>query len=201
MTTESYSVPVSLLRQYRFCPRIVYFCEVMGIKPQAPIWVAQGVAQHERQIMLERRRVLSRFGLEDASRLFNVELKSERLLMHGVADAILLTSETVYVLEFKPNATKISYGHIVQAMAYGFIAEEQFEKKLGGVHILYGPKGKTQSTCDVERWREPVLEEIRNLHVLLVSDTMPSSAAEAGKCCQCEYLNFCNDRDWDIEYK
>lgn len=201
MTTRSYSVPVSLLRQYCFCPRIVFFSEIMGVSPASPMWVSQGVDNHLRQSMLEKRRGLAKFGLEKAEKHFHVELKSARLRLHGVADAVLISDSGISILEFKPEAKSVSRGQIIQAVAYGLLAEEQFGIGLHGVYILHGQRGKTKTACDIQTWRAVVLDLTSSLHKDLEAGIMPPSDAASSKCGQCEYINFCADRDLNIECK
>lgn len=63
MDTDSFSVPVSLLRQYAFCPRIPFFYLIRNLHPPFRPWVKQGLGFHEKTQMLAKRRNLSRFGL------------------------------------------------------------------------------------------------------------------------------------------
>lgn len=84
MDTDSFSVPVSLLRQYAFCPRIPFFYLIRNLHPPFRSWVKQGLGFHEKTQMLAKRRNLSRFGLTGEFTLeADVALKSETL--HFVA--------------------------------------------------------------------------------------------------------------------
>src|SRR3989344_8100597 len=104
---KPYSLPVHLLRQHVFCPRIPYFIEGLGITPEAPLWVQQGQDYHARQEQLSRDRTLKRFGLEHATRQFRVHLSSTRLGTHGIADALLETATEVYPVEFKTELSEV----------------------------------------------------------------------------------------------
>ena len=56
MDTDSFSVPVSLLRQYAFCPRIPFFYLIRNLHPPFRPWVKQGLGFHEKTQMLAKRR-------------------------------------------------------------------------------------------------------------------------------------------------
>lgn len=199
--TESYSIPVSMLRQWAYCPRIVIFMEVMRIKTPSPMHVSQGVTLHNRYAMLEKRRGLSRFGLEGFQKEFSISMQSKRYGIHGIVDGILIGETGVHVLEFKPERQIVPYGHLYQTMGYGLLAEEHYGKPLKGLHILHGEKGKTVSVVedDLEKYRTKTISIIDDMIHAISLGAIPPSSAHDSKCAQCEYINFCNDRD--IEYE
>jgi CRISPR-associated exonuclease Cas4 len=53
----SYSLPISLIRQYCFCPRIPYFQELLKLNPKRPQWVKQGEKLHQQQQKVFKHRV------------------------------------------------------------------------------------------------------------------------------------------------
>lgn len=190
------TIPISLLRQYCFCPRIPYFLEVMQLQLSEKPWMRQGVDHHQRQAMLSRRRSLSRFGIAGDARIRNdVYVRSQKLGCHGIADMLLETDSYLYVVEFKISQLKPVKGHILQVAAYAIAAEEQFQKPVAGVYILYGDKGKTFEVQLSAELRQQVAITVSRISSLLNGSSMPDSAASAEQCGQCEYLNFCADRD------
>jgi CRISPR-associated exonuclease Cas4 len=201
MKTKSYSLPISLIRQFLFCPRIPFYLEVLGICSEAPIWVKQGVDEHTRQTMLEKRRQLSRFGIKSGKTHFSKELKSSTYGLHGIVDMLIETDSNVVIVEFKPNTNQIQKAHIYQAVAYGLLAEEYFQKPLSSVFILYGDRGKVKPMQQLEDIRSETISMIERLHMVINSSMLPFSDAKANKCGQCEYVNFCNDRNLEYEYK
>jgi len=61
---NTYKIPVYLIRQYLFCPRVVYFLELLNIPKQTPIWVKEGEEFHKSISKLLKRRTLSKFGVK-----------------------------------------------------------------------------------------------------------------------------------------
>ena len=188
--------PISLLRQYCFCPRIPYFQEVMQLQLAEKPWLKQGVDHHQRQAMLSRRRNLSRFGIDgDANLQSDVYIRSQKLGCHGIADMMLETESSIYLIEFKISELKPVKGHILQVAAYAIAAEEQFQKPVAGVYILYGDRGKTFEVQLSTQLRRQVEKTVSSISSLLNGASMPDSPASVEQCGQCEYLNFCADRD------
>lgn len=191
---KPYSLPVHLLRQHAFCPRIPYFIEGLGVAGATPLWVQQGQDYHDRQERLSRSRTLKRFGLDRAMRHFRMRLSSARLGIHGVADAVLETVTDVYPIEFKTELSEAGRGQVLQLAAYGIMAEETQHKRFVAGFLLYGHKGKTrriERNDALVRNVERALDAIRHN---LAAARMPESSASAPQCGQCEYFNYCNDR-------
>ena len=196
MDTSQFNLPVSMLRQYCFCPRIPYFYIARNISPLEKVWMSQGTEEHKRQEMLSKRRNLSRFGISTIGNVsFNVEVYSDNLSLHGICDAILFTESELCVIEFKNSEyEKFSLGTAVQLCAYSMLCEEKYGVEVKQCFVLYGNKGNTRRASIDASIRSKTLE-VRDsiIHNLKKADIPPSSAEE-NKCGQCEFFNFCADR-------
>lgn len=188
------TVPVHLLRQYAFCARIPFFMEMMGVRPPAPMWVAQGQRYHQRQVKLTRERSAKRFGLQQPVFHYNVELRSDQFGLHGVCDLVLETEDAVYPVEIKMRAEKLRRGHLLQLAAYAMLAETAFAKSAPWGYFLYEKSGKTRRIILTSQIRSQVTRTTHALLRLFQAPHMPDSPASIPQCTQCEYLNFCNDR-------
>ena len=195
MDLSSYSVPISMLRQYCFCPRIPFFNEIRGLNPADRPWMKQGLTYHQKQAMLNKRRKLQRYGVSEGKLEHNVRLKGCALPMHGIADAILVNGNEVCPIEFKLEAVQIRRGQIMQLMAYGILAEEYYGIPFRRGFILYGHRGKTAEVVATNARRKEVENIVEALLAIFGTQLMPESSASASQCGQCEYLNFCADRE------
>ena len=191
---KSYSLPISLIRQYLFCPRIPYYQELMQLNPNRPIWVNQGNEYHEKQQRLFKDRTLKRFGLNQAQMHFKQELLSEKLGIHGIADCILTSSDKIYPVEFKLYGNKPSKSQIYQTIAYGLVAAESQQKQFDTAFILFEKKGKTHKITVTHQQKQKVIKTIKQIKHMLKSGNKPDSSASQQQCTQCEYINYCNDR-------
>lgn len=144
--------------------------------------------------MLTKRRKLTQFGFEGAKIEFNVHLKHSSGI-HGVADAILFAEEKLTVVEFKLGSTAPTRGQILQVLAYGVMAKEQFSLPCKSVFLCVGDKGKTYEKKLDERNISLLNQSLYGLKKSLHLPIMPDSSASTAQCAQCEYFNFCGDRE------
>lgn len=193
---ESFNLPVSMLRQYSFCPRIPFLYLAREIDPPKGTWVKQGMSYHQIQEILSKRRNLSRFGLTGEFKLSSeVRLYSERLKLHGICDGIIETNDTLFPLEYKlqEKLTK-STGAVIQLVAYAMLIEEKYNKKISCGFILYGSKGKTHEVLIDSITRKQVTTIINRIEQDCSMGLLPNTSASERQCSQCEFSNFCADR-------
>ncbi len=192
--TMSYSLPISLIRQHCFCPRIPYFQELLKLNPPKPVWVKQGEDLHKGQEKIFKHRTLKRFNLVQAKQEFNVFVSADDLQLHGVVDSLLTSSKEIYPIEFKLSGHRPAKGQILQLTAYAMVAGYQYNLPCRQGFILFENRGKTHPIVFKLKDKEQVIV-IRD-HILnnLEKSYLPDSPATPAQCTQCEYLNLCNDR-------
>ncbi len=192
--TMSYKVPANLIRQWCFCPRIVYYRELLNIQANKPLWVKQGEDKHLDFSQLIRRRKFSKLGIENGTRHFNVSMESAKYPVHGIADLIIECDAAVYPVDYKSN-NKIYRGQIMQMVAYSMLAQEKFSKPSPYGIFLYGDKGKMVKTLNITQdLVKKTANACQDISDMLNNATKPNSNASINQCMQCEYLNYCNDR-------
>jgi CRISPR-associated exonuclease Cas4 len=190
--SNNISIPINIIREWCFCPRVVYYQELLKINAHKPLWVKQGEDSHSKISHLEKRRSFHRYGLDAATRHFNVSLKSNNYGFHGIADWILETDDQIYIVEYKINPNPNSLGHKLQIIAYAMLAEELYSKPCR-ISFLVSQK-KSYEIMITEDLKEKVLLTVANIQTMLINANKPNSSATNIQCIQCQYLNFCNDR-------
>ena len=198
---EDISIPISMLRQFYFCPRIVFFSEFKDIQPVYGEWVNKGMDFHTRQEMLIKRRNLENLGIPKRAKLkTEIKLKSTAYNLHGVCDAAFFFvdqkgNNKIVPLEFK-TSEKISFvtGAELQIAAYAMLLEEQYSCTIDEGFILYGSKGKTYSVKINKEMKNKVKNTTARITSMFEMPIIPDSSATEKQCSQCEYLNFCADR-------
>lgn len=186
-------ISVNLIRQWCYCPRVVYYMELNDITIHRPAWVKQGEDFHKKERQLWKRRNLSRFNLDEGKIYHNLLLKSEKLPFHGIVDMAIESSDAVYAIEFKLSTKSAKRKDWLQLTAYAMLLEEKFSKPsrfgflTGKGNVLYKIKIDKQK-------RQEVLEIVNKINDMLEKGVKPDSSATAVQCCACEYINFCNDR-------
>lgn len=189
------SIPVSLLRQFCFCPRIPYFSLVRGIFPSNPGWVEDGIIFHDKTKYLIKRRKFERYGIMEPKFKFSVYLKSSNLGLHGICDAIIYDEERIIPCEFKSGSLKnISIGAKVQLYAYCIMASEKHKIPITK-GIILSEKSDNFYVLEISKERTEkfklLLDKFNNS---IFTDQIPHSSSSEPQCSQCEYLNFCSDR-------
>ncbi len=188
-----YSIPVNLIRQWCYCPRVVYYMELTDVAFHRPVWVGQGEHFHRAEEKLWQRRNLSRFNLRSGKTHHNLAVRSDALGLHGIADMAVETDEAVYAVEFKLSANRGKRGDQLQLAAYALLLEEHFSKP-STAGFLVG-KGKVLHTIDIDADKRRLVAEVADkIRRMLRRGLKPESSATVAQCCTCEYVNFCNDR-------
>ena len=194
MLAADNSIPINLLRQWYFCPRIPYYQELLGTQVVRPPWVRQGNEYEVLQQKLFRRRNLSRFGLSEGTLHTQVRMTGPGEPFHGVADLVIETTQAVHVTEIKLNLEKVSKGVIAQLAALSILAEAEFGKPATDAFIVYGRKPQVRCVQIGSEMREKTRELAYRIQKILISGVKPDSPASEHQCAQCEYFNYCNDR-------
>lgn len=183
-----------MIRQYLFCPRIVYFLEVLNIPKISPIWVKEGVSHHKKQAELFKRRTLSRFGLENAEFKSNIHLSSDDFEFYGICDGLIISGTHIYPVEIKLHGDRPSKAQKMQLIAYGILAENKFNKIFDLGFILYESNAKTVPIKVTDQDKQELIQKVKEIIEMIQLGRLPYSSADDGKCTQCEFENYCNDR-------
>lgn len=194
---ELFNVPISMIRQYVFCPRIPYFLLLLELKAPGGSWIKQGLSFHDRSAMLSKRRKLCHYGLSKTDWRFvsDISLFDADMGMHGICDGVIYTKDELCPLEFKLSSMKTpAEGAVLQLTAYAMLLEKKESQPVKRGFILVGNAGKTFEIEFIEQRRAKVMKICQEIRGSCEKALFPNSSATNAQCCQCEYLNFCADR-------
>lgn len=191
---NTYKLSIYLIRQYIFCPRVVYFLEVLNIPKVSPVWVKEGENHHKKQAELFKRRTLSRFNLEDALFKSNINLSHEDFNFYGICDGLIISDKKIYPVEIKLHGTKPTKAQKMQLIAYGILAEKIYEKDFNLGFILFEKNAKTIPITVDEKQKKELKSFVEKIIEMIKKEKLPYSDATEEKCTQCEFENYCNDR-------
>ncbi|MFY9075203.1 CRISPR-associated protein Cas4 [Malaciobacter mytili] len=187
-------IPINLIRQYKFCPRIVYYNLLTNIKPIYPRQVSLGSDYHELQEQMLKSRKFKKFHIDFEEVLNDKYLENEDLNICGKVDLAFICKDEIIPCEFKHIEKKPSYSHILQLVGYGILLEKKYVKKFKRAFIIYGNNMKFHKIEISKKHIEDFFEVIESIQQILNDDMLPNSSAKDNQCIQCEYLNFCDDR-------
>ena len=187
-------IAINLIRQYIFCPRIVYYNLFTNIKPIYPRQVSLGIDYHDLQNQMLSSRKFKKLKIDYCQILRNKYFEDEKLNICGIIDLAFISNNEVIPIEFKHIKSKPKYSHILQLTAYGLLLEKQYKKFFKESYIIYSNNMKFYNVKITENHKKDLFYVINNIEKMYENDTLPQSDANEKKCSQCEYLNFCDDR-------
>lgn len=188
-------VHVSDIKQFFYCPRIIFFNYCQPVERKISYKMEAGKETHDILSELEERRTLKRYGLDKGKRLFKVSLSSEKLHLNGVLDLLIHTEQGFYPIEFKNTEKKqVAEGHRCQLSAYACLVEEEFRAKVDTGFIYFIPDGRIASVEINDKLKEKAKWAICEIRRIVECEVMPSAPASKAKCVDCEFLRYCGDR-------
>jgi CRISPR-associated exonuclease Cas4 len=184
---------VSELKQFAYCPRIFYFIAVQPLRPPATRLMDRGRDLQREFERLEPRRVLSRYGLEQARRHFSITLTDPGLSLTGQADLVLEAKDRLAVVEFKASAAALAENHRLQLGAYALLAERVFNRPCPTGFALFVDREELEEVAINEELRLALLETLAGMRALLQAQGFPPPTPVRARCTNCEFRNFCGD--------
>lgn len=118
---------VTDVRQWRYCPRIVYYTYCQPLPRPTTYKMEEGRTRHDEVKALEERRALRSYGLTEGERHFNVPLYSQRLGLSGRLDMLIDTGRELIPVEFKNTEEPPALNHKYQLAAYALLVEEEMQ--------------------------------------------------------------------------
>jgi len=184
---------VSDLKQWAYCPRIVFFSYVMPVDKQSTFKMRHGNDAEQAIDRLEKRRKLTEFGLTDGKRQFHFWCSSEQLGLSGKLDLLVDSPEALYPVDFKYSEQQVYPNHIVQLSAYALILEECFGRLVDRGFIFLIPKEEivlVEISPERKASARALLQTIRNT---VRTEMMPEPTEVRARCDECEFRNYCGD--------
>ncbi len=183
---------VSDLRQYAYCPRVVFYRQWMPGAGRPTEAMSRGVVDEARLRALESRRTLRRYGLSDGRRRFRADLYAPFIGLSGTADMVVETARGRFPVEFK-DATWLAEGHELQVGAYGLMLEEIHGAPVECGFVYLIAAGDVKRVGLTRRLREAVGSTIGRVRAILSDAVLPEPTSRRARCAGCEYLHFCGD--------
>lgn len=188
---------VSDLKQYDYCPRVVYYEYCLpGVRPLTYKMEA-GVAAQEEVEALEERRSLRAYGLHEGERHFNVTIASTLLGWSGQIDMVIDTSEggkrRLLPVDFKFSRQEPGHHFKVQLAAYALLIEEKWQHPVEQGFIYLIPLRRAVSVPLTTRLRNDTRRHLVEIRTLVQTQRVPPPTTQRGRCVNCEFRRFCND--------
>ncbi|HRQ42251.1 MAG TPA: CRISPR-associated protein Cas4 [Chloroflexota bacterium] len=194
METETFTIRVIDLKQYVYCPRILYYQTVLpGVRPLTYKMEA-GIAAHLVEEEREKRRSLRSYGLTAGDCTFNVPLFSAELGLSGILDMLIETDKELIPVDYK-QSKKVGKHTKLQLMAYGRLLEliHPSGKPVHRGFLYLIPQRKATGVSFTRPLRRQLEHTITALHHIIWQQQMPAPLSSVARCVDCEFRRFCND--------
>ncbi len=186
-------IPVTDLKQWAYCPRVVYYHRVMPAPPRPTYKMKEGLAAQDLIENLETRRTLREYGLDDARRRFGLWLDNKDLGLAGKIDLLLEAKDEIAVVDFKLTSGEPGQNHRLQLAGYSLLAEAALGVPARRAFLYRIPDNRI--------FPEPVTEQLRRVVKTAVADIRrtgdtqfcPEPTEVRGRCVECEFANYCAD--------
>ena len=184
---------VNDLKQYEYCPRVVFYQYVMPVERKATFKMEHGRSAEDRLDELERRRGMRRYGLPDGRRHFHVWLTSNSLGLSGKLDLLIESSTGWYPVDFKETTGAVRSNHLVQLCGYAFLVEETYGGSVPQGFIYLIPGDRVEPVALTDQLRADTLNALDWIREMVRLQSVPEPTEIRARCTDCEYRNYCGD--------
>ncbi|MEM7537538.1 MAG: CRISPR-associated protein Cas4 [Chloroflexota bacterium] len=209
MTSERWLLQVTDLKQYAYCPRVVYYeyC-TPGIRPRT-YKMDVGNAAQDRVSKLEMRRSLKAYGVSSGERHFHVSLTSDTYGCSAQLDLVIETTDgakgqpdaalaqeqprRLIPVDFKLSRRKPESNVKLQLACYALMLEESWGWPADEGYIYLIPTKQSIRIPMTTRLRNDAKRKLSEVREMIEQQRIPPPTKQRGKCVNCEFRRFCND--------
>lgn len=192
---EQINLTVSDVKQFFYCPRVVFYTYCLHVKRPTTYKMKEGNLEHDAIAEREERRSLKAYGLTEGERQFNISLYSKRLALSGKLDMAILTQNEFIPVDFKNTSGSAGLNHKYQLTGYALLLEDLWQKPVRRSFIYLVPQKKAQEVVFTDNMRLFFKQTLAKIREMIEKESLPPAARRKTHCTDCEFLNFCNDID------
>lgn len=178
------SLPLSALQHWLFCPRQCALIHVERLWEENRL-TAEGRILHERA---DAGVPESRAGLRV---LRSVQLASDRLGLHGVADVVELRGGTPYPVEYKRGRPKAHRADEVQLCAQALCLEDMTGTAVPEGALFYGARRRRHIVAFDPELRDLTRQVAAEASAAMTAGTVPAPVYDPGRCESCSLNALC----------
>jgi len=196
-TNSHFAIDISLrvhdLKQWEYCPRIVFYNTVMPVARRSTIKMERGKEIEIKLDALEARRTLRRYRLGEGERRFHVWLNSPALGLSGKLDLLIVTPEACYPVDFKYTRDRPRRNHIMQLAAYALLVEDAIRVPVPMAFVYLTPSDQLVRINVTARLKGLVLARLASIRQMVEEAILPEPTPVRARCQECEFRNYCGD--------
>lgn len=183
----------SLLIEYWYCPRFIYFMNVLGVKQyeEKRLKVRIGREVHENKA-LQPDYLRKKLGVVKQEK--RVYLSDPMHGMCGILDEILFFQDgKISLLDYKfaYNSHKFKT-QFLQNVFYSLLIESHYKAGVDFCYIVYTREKNKMVRYEIkERDKKEVFQSIREVHRIISTGYFPKGTGFKKRCPDCTYKNIC----------
>lgn len=187
------------LKQYVYCPRIVYYYYCLPAIRPITYKMEAGLAAQDEEEVRAARRSLRVYGLKRGECESNVYLESERLGLKGQVDLVIKTDDNalgepeVIPVDYKLSSGRLGIHFKLQLLAYGLLLQEAYGLPVKRGFLYAIPKRRAVEVAFTPSLRTKLNQALIEMKEIMLKEFMPAPAKQRAKCEVCEFRRFCND--------
>ena len=191
--TDLFPLRVNDLKQFEYCPRIVFYNTVIPVDRKSTVKMERGKEIELRLDALESRRTLRRYRLTEGERRYHVWLSSDRLGLSGKLDLLIDTPDACYPVDFKYTRGRPRRNHVMQLGAYAVLVEDVMQRPAPAAFIYFAPSNQLVRLGVTDRLKELVRTQLREIRQMIREQMLPEPTPVRARCEECEFRNYCGD--------
>ena len=187
------------LKQYVYCPRIIYYHHCLPQVRPVTYKMEAGLAAQDEEEVRAARRSLRTYGLRRGEVESNLALESERLGLRGQVDLVIKTDDNpvgeveLIPVDYKLSAGKLGAHFKLQLVAYGLLLEEAYGLPVKRGFLYAIPTRRATEVVFSPALRAQLSRALQEMTEVVAREFMPAPVRQRAKCQVCEFRRFCND--------
>lgn len=193
---QIYITPLDI-RDYLYCPYILYLKRIRGIEePETELMkIGRELYEEEKRRSGRRKTLLGLRKIPIDEIWYDVNLYSRKYRIYGVADAVYRVGSRYGVLEIKYGEyRKGSTDHFYQAVSYAVMYEEEYGRRIYYITLYYSNGDKLISRRFTNMHREHWKNIVERIWRIIEGKDIPTPSDDLKKCSVCFYRGFCLGR-------
>ncbi len=194
-TNEPSLFTVTDLKQYMYCPRVLYYQACLPHVRPTTYKMQAGVEAGDDEKKRAMRRSLDAYRVIEGERHFDVHVLSYRLNLSGKVDEVVVArapDREIVPVDYK-LAKKASEHFQVQLTAYAEMLSETWGEPVRRGFLVLIPLRRFVEVPITDRLRAALQQALVEMQRITQRETMPPPVTSRQKCAACEFRLFCND--------
>ena len=195
MNDISIFVTPSEVIEYLFCPRFIYYMNVLKIEQHEHKRTLVNKGRNIHQLKMVQNKEYLRKKIGAINKKLDVYLTSKKLKIVGRIDEVLfLENNEAAPLDYKFAfwENRIYKTLKIQQTLYALLIEENFAKKVEKAFLVYvRSRNHLEEIRITENMKKEAIEIVNEIFDILNINYFPNKTKDKNKCLDCTYRNLC----------